>query len=140
MMRKKLELEFNNLFSEIENSTNIIYQSTVKDILRLQERGWFTFEKGIDSIKYSQMIVNTVEKEILPNLPISNESKVVRNRYGAGECSLNPTQIALYNYILQAETQFNGTYYANEELIRKYNSARMYFRFNWLNEYMTLVD
>jgi hypothetical protein len=62
---------------------------------------------------------------------IGTESEVVKNKFGSGECTLNPVAVAVYDVIQGAELM--GLY-------GEMQKGMQWFRKNYPEEYMILLD
>lgn len=91
-----------------------------------------------------------VEKDILPNLVIYEQGEIVINSYSGESVFLEPKALALYDFIQGSHLLMDGnnldtliSIYGKDELdkaIRKRNFALKYFKYNWFEEYIILLD
>ena len=70
-------------------------------------------------------------EKILSELQIGNKSEVVTNNYSGEEIELNPTELAVYDYIKGAEML---------GFLKNANKCKDWFLDNNPNAYFTLLD
>lgn len=94
-----------------------------------------------------------VEKNIISKLDISEKSEIVVNRYSGAKFKLNPTQVALYDYIIGVEIalrksndpqmmifQMSLSVDDQIKMLENYSLSKDYYRTKWPVEYMGLID
>ena len=75
--------------------------------------------------------LNASQKKLLAQLEIGTENEMVKNPYSGVEVELEPTAVALYDYIKGCE--ITGNY-------KFFDMARYLFADQWPDEYMKLLD
>ena len=76
-------------------------------------------------------IITERQKEILAELEIGAEPEVVENPYTGVSCTLEPTAVAIHDFIKGCEMFGNSA---------DMSEAIMLFRINWPDEYYKLLD
>ena len=76
--------------------------------------------------------LNDTQRRIVVDLEILEGPEVVENPFTGEKCTLEPTAVALYDFIKGAEMVGNTG--------RDFSEAIMLFRFNWPDEYYALLD
>ena len=78
------------------------------------------------------MKVNKSEQKVLDQLHIGTESETVRNPFSGESVELEPTAVAVYDYLIGAERMGHPD-------VPTFNRMRMFFRKNWGHAYMVLL-
>lgn len=86
-----------------------------------------------------KVTVKYVETKLIPQLDIGVDHEIITNPFSGVKCTLNPTQIALYDYIRGAEICFNLGL-VGLDVLHVQSLAKVYFNLKWPNEYRLLID
>jgi hypothetical protein len=84
-------------------------------------------------------ILEFVESKIIPKLEIGTEDKVVKNGYSGVTSTLNPTQFALYNLILNTESLYIYAQRGNDVAFAQ-AILKDYFEAKWPEEFKILTS